>query len=371
MMKNTLVIEALSLNYGRLFGFQEYLFNILEYFKINRKRINAKRIIVVCKECDRFAFNSFVPEMDIVSFDTKNIVHRYYILNTLHKLLHLSKDDVILFTNNYSALTKHCKYVTVVHDLLYLRKKYISNWAFRIQRKIFVPRSVKIADKVISISKWVKQDVEEQFGVEEKNKVIAIYNYFDFEKFCRDKPNLKIIELCKGRDFFLVVCSTAAHKNTITILKAYKKYIEQGGTKDLLVLGGIGGFLNDFVSKLKYQIREKIISISGISNADLGYLYQHASAYISATLFEGLGMPIVEAMFFGIPCHVSDIPIVREVTNGMASYFPPTDVDALLSLMSNPAVKANPYSTTIIKQMYSAENTVKRYIDDVLNPLLL
>ncbi len=365
----TLVIEALSLNYGKYYGFQEYLLNILRYFKKHRLDIQADRVVIACKNVDRKVFEAFAPELEIQALLVKNTLHRYYVLNTLGKRMNLDKDDIILFTNNYSALTRQCKHILVIHDLLYLRKEYMPNRAFRLQRNLFVPRSVKIADKVIAISKWVKQDIEEQFNVKAPNKVIAIYNYFDFNKFYKGEPSQKIIDLCKGRDYFLVVCSGAVHKNTVTTLKAYDEYIRRGGTKDLLVIGGLDDYLLDIISEFDISVRNHILSCCHVSNSDLCHIYQHASAYISATLFEGLGMPIVEALFFGIPCIVSDIPVIKEVTLGHASFFYPLDYEALCTLMEQATIPHQRTETMYIKDIYSTDNTVKRYICDVINPL--
>lgn len=364
-MTHTVVIEALSLNYGKAFGFQEYLLNILKYFKKERQQIAAERVVIVCKKSDEQVFMAFKPELEVVSIDCKSTLHRYWVLNTLGRRLHLNKDDIILYTNNYSALTRQCRHILVIHDLLYLRKAYMPSRAFRIQRSLFVPRSVKIADKVIAISKWVKSDIEESFHVKDKSKVVAIYNYFDFDKFCRGQVTEKIKSVCKAGNYFLIVCSQAYHKNTITTLKAYNSYAAQGGTKRLIALGSVGCELQTYVNSLSEQVRNNIICLKGISNTDLAYLYQHASAYISSTLFEGLGMPIVEAMYFGLPCIVSDIPVVREVTQGKAEYFPAMDADALCRLMSEYKQAHSEIRTQAMQEMYDVKNTVHRYVEEI------
>lgn len=359
-----LIIEALSLNYGKLFGYQEYLFNLLRYFKQHRSEIQADSITIACKKSDENVFNIFLPEINIVGFETRNKLHRYYILNTLSKRLSLCKDDVILFTNNYSALTKHCQYILVIHDLLYLRKKYMPNKAFRLQRKLFVPRSANIADKIISISKWVKTDIVDNFGID-ANKIVPIYNFFNFSKFYEGTPTTEIRQLADGKSFFLVICSNAIHKNNITILKAFNEYRMQGGDKELIVLGTFATDLQMFIDNMPGNVKRNIHNINGISNTDLGYLYQNAYAYISASLFEGLGMPVVEAMFFGLPCIVSNIPVLREVTEELATYFNPLDYKSLAKEMLN--VKKDTQKgiqqKTVMENKFNEANTSGRYIE--------
>lgn len=360
-MEKKLVIEALSLNYGKAFGFQEYLFNLLRYIKQHRNDVNVGKIILACKECDKHAFECFQPEIDIKAFKIKNTLHKYFILNTLYWKMGLFKEDVILFTNNYSSMMKKCKYLLVIHDLLYLRKEYMPNIAFRIQRSVFVPHSVRIADYVIGISEWVKKDIIDSFNIKSKEKVVAIYNFFDFEKF-KKEPDSAIIDSVDGKNYFLVVCSSDVHKNTVTTLQAYKKYVENGGDKDLVIIGRLSNKLSLFVESLEKHIKSKIINLNGISNGSLRYLYQNASAYISATLFEGLGMPIVEAMYFGLPCIVSDIEVVKEVTAGRAMYFNALDVDELANCMKLVDTHKRLQQIGIIEDMYSEKNTVRKYV---------
>lgn len=360
-MKKTLVIEALSLNYGKAFGFQEYLFNLLRYIKLHRNEVEVEKIIIACKERDRRAFESFQPEIEIKSFKIENTLYRYFILNTLYWKMNLSEEDLILFTNNYSALTKHCKHLLVIHDLLYLRKEYMPNKAFRIQRDLFVPRSAKIADCVIGISEWVKKDIIDNFSLKNKEKVVAIYNFFNFEKF-KKEPDSAIIDAVNGKNYFLVVASSDVHKNTITTLQAYKKYVEDEGDRYLVIIGKLSNKLSLFVESFEKHIKSKIINLNGISNGSLRYLYQNASAYISATLFEGLGMPIVEAMYFGLPCIVSDIEVVKEVTAGKAIYFNALDIDELANYMKSVDTHKRPQQIGIMKDMYSEKNTVQKYV---------
>lgn len=365
-----LIIEALSLNYGKLFGFQEYLLNLLKFFKENRSEIKAEEVVIVCKDIDQPVFDIFYPEMKIVSFHIKCRLHRYLILNTLRLRLSLKDNDVILFTNNYSALTRQCKHLLVIHDLLYLRKNYAPNNFFCWQRAMFVPRSVKIADSIISISHWVKEDIIKNYHVNPE-KIVPIYNYFDFSRFDRDDPSESIKELCNGIEYFLVVCSNAKHKNTITVLRAFYEYRKRGGNKSLLVLGRFTSDLFTYISSLPDDISNNIFNINNISNDDLGYVYRHAFCYISASLFEGLGMPIVEAMYFGMTCIVSDIPVIREVTDGMATYFPPMDVQTLsLCMLKATSNKVRGREqTNVILNKYSKKNTSAQYIR-LINSLL-
>lgn len=361
-IKKKLIIEVLSFDYGKAFGYQEYIFNMLNYFRSHKNEIKYENMVIACKSQDAEIFKKFHPEFTICSFDIKNAIQKYIVLNTLSWKLNLRSDDCILFTNNYSSLIKRCKHILVIHDLLYLRPQYIHNLPFRIQRHLFIPRSVLIADKIIGISKWVKKDIIEHFNIKESDKVVAIYNYFNFKKYLVEKPTTQIVNFCKSHKFFLVVSSNSKHKNLDKVLEAFDIFCKTESQIELLIVGKISGYVKEKYNTLSKEVQSRIINFYNITNADLGLLYTKANAYISATLFEGLGMPIVESLFFDTPAIVSNIEVVKEVTAGKALYFSPNDIYSLSQLMTmNVEYKKNETSS-IIQEMYSEKNTIAQYI---------
>ena len=358
-----LYIEALSLDYGKTFGYQEYLLNILKYIKLNRSKLRHEQIILLCKSQDISVFKIFEPEISIKNFNTSNKYHKYIIINTLNRHVNIDRQDVILFTNNYSALTKFCKYILVIHDLLYLRKEYIPNRSFRWQRRIFIPRSIKLADRIVAISQFVHNDIIESFRIKEPNKIHTIYNYFNFRKFdTTSEPDFQKDDL--EFKYFLGVSSNAFHKNSATIIKAFAQFSEIDKEYHLVMVGHLNNSLKNIYQSLPVYQQQRIHFRSNLSNIDLGNLYKHASAYISATLFEGLGMPIIEAMYHDLPIIVSDIPVCREVTQNLGIYFNPLFPEELFFCMKKVVdnnVKAS--SKKIIQSTFSTENTVQKYIE--------
>ena len=102
-----------------------------------------------------------------------------------------------------------------------------------------------------------------------------------------------------------------------------------------------------------------------ISNEELSLFYQKSKAYISTSLFEGLGMPIVEAMYFNLPVILSNCSSVfYEISLNKGFYFDPLDVNMLVKRMfevQNKNIVVN-YSSEI-KELYSSKNTSAKYID--------
>lgn len=354
----TLVIEALSLEFGRAFGYQEYLFNILDYLSNHRSNLNYDSVVIVCSRESRDLFSKYEPTMSIRSLSFRNRFHKYIQLNRLRTLLHLDLGDTILFTNNYSALTKQCRHVLVIHDLLYLRRNLVPSFYFRLQRQLFIPRSLSIADDVIAISEWVKKDIQQNFNGNIGGPVHAIHNFFNFGKF----KQLHTAAAPVG-NHFLVVSSNLSYKNTTTVLKAFTCLCENDQESRLIVVGKRTGEIAEFCEKLPRIISERIEFFHAISNEELGNLYATAKAFISATLFEGLGMPIVEAMYFNAPVIVSDLEVIREVTGGKALYFDPMDplqlADRMREISRNPKRAS---TRSFVEDTFGADKTVSRYV---------
>jgi glycosyltransferase involved in cell wall biosynthesis len=332
--------------------------------------LNVKRIVIAGRKENIYVFDKYKDKFEIKGFSCPNLLIKYVILNRLYKLLCLNSDDIILFTNNYSALIKKCKHIIVIHDLIQLRKHY-TPFLFQLQRRLFMPRSVAIADKIITISQWVKSDVEKHFSIKNKEKIVAIYNYFNFRKYENTLVEEDIVKIADEKSFFLIVSSNLPYKNTITIFKSFNIFCQTTDNVNLICVGKISGELKEYYDQLPLNVKDRIIAVHAITNGSLGYLYKKTCGYISATLFEGLGMPIVEAMYFNAPVLVSDIEVIKEVSANKAIYFSPLEYRTLSQFMGKVYTEGRIYNyQSMIKEMFSINNTINRYIK-VINEMNL
>lgn len=365
MKTRTLIIDALVYERNKAFGFQEYLFNLLNYFYEHRDCIHFQKIIIVCDENQIQEFTKFKDRFDIVGYKVPNLISRFLVQSLIPFMLKLKKIDVVLNLCNYSSLFKRSKNLLVIHDLLYLRKDLLSNKLMRLQRKFYVPRSIALAENIIAISDFTKDDIQYNFKIPSKTTILKIYNHFNFDKFVI-YPNTTN-EIYKDK-YFLSVSSSAFHKNSITVLKAFEKFCLYNNDKKLYIVGQISEInTQKYYEELDPLIKNRIKVFSNISNYELGLLYYGCDAYISATLFEGLGMPIIEAMFFNSQLILSDIEICREITENQAFFFDPNSYEDLFEIMLN-IKKEKKDTKTFVLNKFSSNNTSKKYIE-VLNAM--
>lgn len=353
---NRLIIELLSVEKGKAYGYQEYVFNLLNYFYLHREEIKSKEIIIVCKTSEKELFQKYADKFNILSYSYNNYLKRYWLETILPVKLHLDINDLLFRSGNYSGWIKRCPEVLVIHDLLFKRKEWVPSKLMRWQREVWMPKSIKNADRIIAISNFTKNDVENYYP-NSKGKIEVIYNSMNFSKF--EGEDIASF----GKDYFLAISMNADFKNQKTILRAFEKYVNAGGEMNLVMIGkqktnSEAGLT--FLSLLP-KTQKRIVWKSNISNAELGSIYRGASCFISASLFEGLGMPVVEAMSFGLPVLLSDIPPHREVSLGKGVYFDSLDDEELFKKMNNISLGKRNYDIDI-RTLFSEANTSAKYI---------
>ncbi len=354
--KGKLIIDLLCLERGKSYGFQEYTFNLLNYFFINRDSIKYRTIIIWCKDTEDSLFDRYKDKFTIHGFSYGNHIKRHVLQLWLPIKYKLGKNDLLFSPGNVSGVFKRCPELLTIHDLLYKRKSWLPSKMMWLQRELLIPISIKKADKIIAISEFTKCDIEHYY-TQSKGKIEVVYNTMDFGKY----NNIILPSL--PFDYFLAISTNYDYKNQKTIIAAFKRYCEMGGNKNLLFVGNISSSSEAGIvyNMLDEAIKERILFKNHISNEELGGLYMNASCFISASLFEGFGMPVVEAMSFGLPVLLSDLAVHKEVSLGKGEYFSALDDEDLANKMIKINFTKRTYSKDV-KETYSGKNTAGKYI---------
>lgn len=362
----TLYIDCLIFEYNKAPGYQEYLFSLLDYFSLHRDEFKYDDIVLIIRKSQESHFLRYRDVFSIVTFEINGILSQISIQSIMEILLRVEATDVILFTYNYSSLIKRCKHILVVHDLQYLH--FPRNFSFfrRMQRKIMVPRSVHLADRIIAISECTRNDIVDSYGAE-NDKVVIIYNYCDFKKFEEkqsENSSISAIVPDSGVPYFLCVSSLAPHKNIKRLLKAFSSFLQTNSGYYLIIVSsrlGLGDEELDIISNSPCP--GNFIFTGYIGAPLLAELYRKCIAFILPTLFEGFGIPIVEAEHFGARLLLSDIMICHEIAGENAEYFDPKNIDDIkrcLCLVTSSENQMGKMSYNLEK--FSSENTSLKYI---------
>jgi len=248
-----------------------------------------------------------------------------FLWNTFsYPLLARGYDLLISPTTHGSFLLK--KQVITIHDLLSLRYRNISAHQ-RFYFKYLLPLLVARAELILTVSETTRQDIIRLLKCPE-DKVKVVYNGYDRASYYVKAEREECIYKEYGlRNYLLAVGPTYPHKNLEMLLLAYKDMdpaVREG--YPLAIAGG----KKEYTSYLKRRTAEL-----GLTDAVhfLGYipmtlmpsLYREAYAFVFPSLYEGFGIPLLEAMACGCPVAVSRTSSMPEVCGDAAQYFDPVD----------------------------------------------
>lgn len=228
-------------------------------------------------------------------------------------------------------LMSSMKTIVTIHDLAFKLFPETFKWQNRSYLNFIVPLSIKKADKVIAVSKNTKKDIIREYNVN-PNKIKVIYNGVD-EKYRRindDEIINKIKEKYKlPKDFILYLGTLEPRKNIERLIKGFNK-TKKNNIK--LVIAGGKGWLYDDVFKLvkKLNLEEKVIFTGYIDEKDIVLLYNAATLFVYPSLYEGFGLPPLEAMACGTPVITSNLSSLPEVVGDAAITVNPNNVKDLI-----------------------------------------
>src|SRR3989344_2906987 len=242
------------------------------------------------------------------------------------------------------------KTVVTVHDLgaEYLPKMH--QLKQQLYLKYITKYQLTSATKLIAVSKATKGDLVKKVGIDPK-KVAVIY-----EGFNRDfKPAKTDIKSYSKEWYYLFVGTIQPRKNLERIIEAFSR---QTSVLRLLIVGG-KGWLSDDIYQLpkKLGIEERVKFLGHVADEELAKLYSGAEALLFPSLFEGFGLPILEAQACGCPVITSNLSSMPEVAGKGALFVNPYSVDEIEGAMEK-VMKDSKLKENLIKEGYK---NIKKY----------
>jgi glycosyltransferase involved in cell wall biosynthesis len=221
------------------------------------------------------------------------------------------KPDVLFIPSHTSPPVHPKKTIVTIHDLgfkhfpnLYSPSEILyHNWAMN--------HAIKSSSHIIAISKFTKKDILTSFTIDPA-KITVIYEGYDEKVFRPDKTRLS-----QNKPYILFVGRLEEKKNITGMIKAYDLLRKEPGIKHQFVLTGRPGFGYDKIkselAKLPSEIRKDIILTGYVSQERYISLLKNADVLFFCTLFEGFGLPPLEAMASGIPVVASNRTSLPEI----------------------------------------------------------
>ena len=230
---------------------------------------------------------------------------------------------------------RHQKYVVTVHDIMQLLyPQYIQKTVFVLQRA-FLPQSLKKADMIITDSYNTKKDLMNHLRVlPEKIAVIPLAADECYHPI--DNRRTESFKLKYGIDypFILHVGSIKPLKNVTTLIDAFYKLKRLHPDLKLVIAGKERHGVNAIYQQIEMlNLQHDVIFTGYISQEDLPVLYNTAELFASPSIYEGFGLPPLEAMACGTPVITSNTSSLPEVVGDAGIMIDPYDVDGLVQAM--------------------------------------
>jgi glycosyltransferase involved in cell wall biosynthesis len=222
--------------------------------------------------------------------------------------------------------------VFTIHDLQHRHfPQFFSAEHLRWRETVF-PAMFEHARSLTTVSRWVKADLVRQYGVDAA-KVHVIHSGSPTEAY--DPVSQETIAEVTSRlrlpkDFMLYPALTYEHKNHVRLLEAVALLRDRGRTVSLVCTGTRALFWPTIRRRLReLRLEDQIRFVGFVSTLELTVLYRTCRFVIFPSLFEGAGLPLLEAFREGAPIACSDIPALREYGGDAALFFDPTDVESI------------------------------------------
>ncbi len=242
--------------------------------------------------------------------------------------------DVTHFFNYIVPPFVRGKTIVTVHDLTYITHPETMDRRTRIILKLTAKRSMKRADKIIAVSQFTKSEIIKYLGIAPE-KIEVIYNAVDLTLY-RDDFLPADIERVKEKygiegDYFFYLGTLEPRKNLERLINAYAVLLAKHTKLPLMVIAGKKGWLYEkiFEDVRRLNIEDKIIFTDYVPTEDAPILMNGAKAFLFPSLYEGYGMPVIEAMACGTPVLTSDCSSLPEVAEGCAVMIDPLSVESL------------------------------------------
>ena len=176
------------------------------------------------------------------------------------------------------------------------------------------------ADRILTVSNTVKKEIDKYYSYPEE-KIFVVYNTFSLNKnILIDETSILNKFNILNENYVLSVSSMNPNKNLKSLIDSFNIINKSHPNLKLVLIGG----KTSSIEKLKKLTANSNIIFTGyINDEELKVLYKNAKLYAFPSIYEGFGIPIIDAQLFEIPVLCSDIPVFREVAQNSVEYFQP------------------------------------------------
>lgn len=236
----------------------------------------------------------------------------------LPKFLRSHNNPLLLCLCNTAPLL-YSRKISTIHDVAFEAYPSTFNKLFCLSYRFMIPQIIRTSEHILTVSEFSKSEIIKYYGTD-PNKISVVYNAAS--QIFRRKENSRITDL----EYFLAVSSLNYRKNFIAVLQAFELLQNSITDIDLYVIGDLNSDNFQGVDISKFRKNPQIKFLGRVSDEELVDYYNNAKAFVYPSIYEGFGIPPLEAQSCGCPVIVSDIPPLHEVVGNSGLYCNPYSI---------------------------------------------
>jgi glycosyltransferase involved in cell wall biosynthesis len=310
------------------FGIGTYIRNLLRQLaRIDRDT----EYVLLCREPDVGIAAQLGPNFRGVVAPSPN----YSLREQIHVpwVLRRERPDVYHAPHYVLPPAVRCRSVVTIHDCIHLMfPQYLPNRVAYAYARASMWAAARRSNRILTVSEASKRDILNLFNVKPE-KVVVVYNAIDehFSATPSDEHVARIRERYQlDHKFVLYVGNIKPHKNLVRLIEAFSQLRRTHDDLKLLIIG-------DEISKLpalrravhRHKLHKHVRFLGYLKDDTLTVLYRLASVFVFPSLYEGFGLPPLEAMASGTPVVTSNVSSLPEVTGNAAVLVDPYDVESI------------------------------------------
>ena len=357
-------------------GIGWYTYNLIK----NIEKVDKENIYVLYGSCFRQYKEKYEIKKDfksenfyIVVKRLPNRIYNYTVQRFLPVEFLYGKFDLIHTLHIFSPLSLYSKQIITIHDLTPLINP---NWFLQSDSekfKFIISKAIKRVEKIIADSYSTKKDIINFFNVN-SGKIEVIHLAAD--EIYRPIENKEAIDYVKkkygiNQKYIFFVGTVEPRKNIPVLIDAFTIIKEKFPEYKLVICGQIGIKSEIFYKKMQEipeNVKKDIILTGYVPVLELPYLYNGCEVFVYPSLYEGFGLPVLEAMSCGVPVITSKTSSLPEVVGDAGILVNPENceeiVEAILFVLDNENMRKTLSKKGLERaKLFSWENTAKKTLD--------
>lgn len=295
-----------------------------------------------------YSLTEFAPDINITAFINKNIsanllpknIKTYplsFNSSAMRVLFGLnsaaSKSKIDLMHLQYNApLNPYCPFVVSIHDLCWKKHPEFLKKSERFRLKMLIPLTIKKASRIFALTNAIKEEISQIYSVPIEKIDVVQPSINPIFKPNKDNDVLKNIKAKYNLsdEYIIYLGAIQPRKNLVRLAEAFSRIIKKGFPHKLVIIGKRAWLYKEMLTTINnLKINDKIIFLGYVERKDIPAILSAAACFTYISIYEGFGIPVVEAMACGVPVLTSSDKALQETAGDAALICDPYNIESI------------------------------------------